>query len=39
MLEIAFAPSYVEFDGIKVYDSKKKIWDALHTIYGGEKNI
>lgn len=39
MLEIASALSYVEFDVIKGCDSAKKMWDALHTIYGGDKNI
>ena len=39
MLETASALSYVEFDDIKGVDSAKKMWDALHTIYGGEKNV
>ena len=39
MLEIASALSYVEFDDIKGCDTTKKMWDALHTIYGGDKNI
>ena len=37
MLEISFSLSYEEFDYIKGCDSAKKMWDALHTIYGGEK--
>ena len=39
MLEIASTLSYVEFDDIKGLDSAKKMWDALKTIYGGEKNV
>ena len=39
MLEIASALSYVEFDDIKGLDSAKKMWDALKTIYGGDKNV
>ena len=39
MLEIAFALSYAEFDNIKGIDIAKKIWDALDTIYGGDKNV
>ena len=39
MLEIASALSYAEFDDIKGLDSVKKMWDALNTIYGGEKNV
>ena len=39
MLEIASALSYAEFDDIKGLDSAKKMWDALATIYGGEKNV
>ncbi len=39
MLEIVSALSYVKFDDIKGWDSAKKMWDALHTIYGGEKNV
>ena len=38
MLEIASALSYYEFNDINDYDSEKKIWDSLHTIYGGDKN-
>ena len=39
MLEIASALSYVEFDDIKGFDSVKKMWDVLHTIYGSDKNV
>ena len=39
MLEIAFALSYNEFDDIKGFDSAKKMWIALKTIYGGDKNV
>ena len=39
MLEIASALSYDKFDDIKGYDTIKKMWDALYTIYGGDKNI
>ena len=39
MLEIASALSYVEFDDIKDCDSAKKMWDSLHTIYRGDKNV
>ena len=39
MLEIASALSYVEFDDIKSLESAKKMWDALYTIYGGDKNV
>ncbi len=39
MLEIASSLSYVEIDNIKSLDSVKKILDALHTIYGGDKNV
>ena len=39
MLEIAFALSYIEFDDIKGLDSAKKMWDALKTIYGGDKKV
>ena len=39
MLEIASALSYAEFDDIKGLDSEKKMWDALNTIYGGDKNV
>ena len=37
ILEISFALSYAEFDDIKKCETTKKMWDALHTIYGGEK--
>ena len=39
MLEISSALSYDKFDDIKGCDSEKKMWDALHTIYGGDKNV
>ena len=39
MLEIASALSYVEFDEIKGCDSENKMWDNLHTIYGGDANV
>ena len=39
MLEIASALSYAEFDDIKGLDNAKKIWDALNTIYRGDKNV
>ena len=39
MLEIASALSYAEFHDIKSIDSAKKMWDALKTIYGGDKNV
>ena len=39
MLEIASALSYAEFDDIKSLDSANKIWDVLHTIYGGDMNF
>ena len=38
-MEIASALSYAEFDDIKGCDSAKKMWDVLHTIYGGETNV
>ena len=36
MLDTSSALSYVEFDDIKGCDSTKKMWDILHTIYGGD---
>ena len=39
MLEIFSTLNYVEFDDIKGCDTAKKMWDALHTIYGGDKNV
>ena len=39
MLEISLVLSYVEFDDIKGCDIANKMWDALHTIYGGDKNV
>ena len=37
MLEIASTLSYAKFDDIKDLDSAKKMWDALNTIYEGDK--
>ena len=37
MLEIASSLSYAKFDDIKGCDTTKKMWDALQTIYGGDK--
>ena len=31
--------SYAKFGDIKGCDSAKKMWDALHSIYGGDKNV
>ena len=39
MLEIASALSYAKFDDIKGCDTTFKMWDALPTIYGGDKNV
>ena len=39
MLEITSSLSYAKFDDIKGCDTAKKMWDALHTIYGGDKNV
>ena len=39
MLEISSALSYAIFDDIKDCDTVKKMWDALYTIYGGDKNV
>ena len=39
MLEITSTLSYAEFDDIKGLDSAKKMWDALKTIYGGDKIV
>ena len=39
MLENASALIYAEFDDIKGCDTIKKMWQALHTIYGGDKNV
>ena len=36
---IASALSYAKFDGIKGCDTIKKMWDAIYTIYGGDKNV
>ena len=39
MLEIASTLSYAKFNDNKGLDSEKKMWDALDTIYGGDKNV
>lgn len=39
MLKIASTLRYSEFDDIKGCDSTKKMWEALHEIYGGDKNV
>ena len=39
MLEIASTLSYAKFDDIKGCDTTNKIRGALHTIYGGDKNV
>lgn len=39
VLEIASTLSHVDFDDIKGCDSAKKMWDSLHTIYGGDANV
>ena len=39
MLEIFSALSYTKFDDIKGCDTVFKMWDALTTIYGGDKNV
>ena len=39
MLEIASALTYAKFDDIKGYDSTKKMWDYLYTIYEGDTNV
>ena len=39
MLDISFALIYAQFDDIKGYDSARKMWDSLHTIYGGDTNV
>ena len=39
MLEIASILSYAKFDDIKGCDIAKKMWDALYTIYGGDKHV
>ena len=39
MLEIASTLSYAKFNDIKGLDSANKMWDALKTIYGGDKNV
>ena len=38
-MEIVSTLSYTEFDDINGCGSAKKMWDALHIIYGGDKNI
>ena len=39
MVEITSALRYAKFDDLKGWDIAKKMWDVLHTIYGGEKNV
>lgn len=39
MLEIVSNLRYAKFDDAKGCDTIKKMWDALHTIYGGEQNV
>ena len=39
ILEISSALSYAKIDDIKGCDTTKKMWDALHTIYEGDKNV
>ena len=39
MLEISSILSYVKFDDTRGCNSTKKMWDSLHTIYGGDTNI
>ena len=39
MLEIVSALSYSKFDDIKGCDFAKKMWDVIHTIYGGDSNF
>ena len=39
MLEIVSTLSYTKFDYIKGYETIFKMWDALKTIYGGDKNV
>ena len=39
MLEITSALSYTKFDDIKGCDTTFKMWDALTTICGGDKNV
>ena len=39
MLEIASTLSYAKFDDIKGCDTTFKMWVALQTIYGGDKNV
>ena len=39
MLEIASALSYTKFDDIKGCNIAFKMWDALTTIYGRDKNV
>ena len=39
MLDIVSTLSYAKFDDIKGCNTTKKMWDALHTIYGGERNV
>ena len=39
MLEIASSLSYAKFYDIKGYDTEKKMWNSLYTIYGVDKNV
>ena len=39
MLQIASSLSSFEFNDIKDCEISKKMWDALHTIYGGDTNF
>ena len=39
MLEISSTLSYTEFDDIKGCNTTFKMWEALQTIYGGDKNV
>lgn len=39
MLEIASSLRYFKFNHIKGVDTTKKMWDDLHTIYGGDTNV
>ena len=39
ILEIALTLSYAKFDDLKDYESAKKVWDRLKTIYVGNDNV
>ena len=39
MLDIASTLIYAEFYCIKSLENEKKLWDSLHTIYGGDTNV